>query len=210
MNNDEIGNNFNEKDIQDISDISSDSGSVSSNEAQNDSNNVAVAGFILSLIGLHIVGLILSIVGLKKSKEKNNKGKGLSIAGIVISSIGIIFIAIIIAVLLISIKDVTNSAYDAKNDSVINTYKMIKKSAEQNIMLSSLGDTNITCTKDNCYENYNYNKEYFDVMITDKGTYYELEIDAIGDFSNVNLNDRCNDLEATCMGNTIIGKINKE
>ena len=56
----------------------------------------------------------------------------------------------------------------------------------------------------------NYNKEYYDVMITDKGTYYELEIDAIGDFSNVNLNDRCNDLEATCMGNTIIGKINKE
>ena len=47
-------------------------------------------------------------------------------------------------------------------------------------------------------------------MITDKGTYYELEIDAIGDFSNVKLNDRCNDLEATCMGNTIIGKINKE
>ena len=207
MNNNEIGNNFNEKDIQDISDISSNSGSVSSNEVQNESNNVAVAGFILSLIGLHIVGLILSIVGLKKSKEKNNKGKGLSIAGIVISSIGIIFITIIIAVLLISIKD---SVYDAKSSSVIDTYKMIKKSAEQNIMLSSLGDTNITCTKDNCYENYNYNKEYFDVMITDKGTYYELEIDAIGDFSNVNLNDRCNDLEATCMGNTIIGKINKE
>ena len=168
---------------------------------------MAVAGFILSLIGLHIVGLILSIVGLKKSKEKNNKGKGLSIAGIVISSVGIIFITIIIAVLLISIKD---SVYDAKSSSVIDTYKMIKKSAEQNIILSSLGDTNITCTKDNCYENYNYNKEYFDVMITDKGTYYELEIDAIGDFSNVNLNDKCNDLEATCMGNTIIGKINKE
>lgn len=207
MNNNEIGNNFNEKDIQDISDISSNSGSVSSNEVQNESNNVAVAGFILSLIGLHIVGLILSIVGLKKSKEKNNKGKGLSIAGIVISSVGIIFITIIIAVLLISIKD---SVYDAKSSSVIDTYKMIKKSAEQNIMLSSLGDTNITCTKDNCYENYNYNKEYYDVMITDKGTYYELEIDAIGDFSNVKLNDRCNDLEATCMGNTIIGKINKE
>lgn len=207
MNNNEIGNNFNEKDIQDISDISSNSGSVSSNEVQNESNNVAVAGFILSLIGLHIVGLILSIVGLKKSKEKNNKGKGLSIAGIVISSVGIIFITIIIAVLLISIKD---SAYDAKSGSVIDTYKMIKKSAEQNIILSSLGDTNITCTKDNCYENYNYNKEYYDVMITDKGTYYELEIDAIGDFSNVNLNDKCNDLEATCMGNTIIGKINKE
>lgn len=130
MNNNEIGNNFNENDMQDISDIPSNSGSVSSNEVQNESNNVAVAGFILSLIGLHIVGLILSIVGLKKSKEKNNKGKGLSIAGIVISSIWIIFIAIIIAVLLILIKDVTNSAYDAKNGSVIDTYKMIKKSAE--------------------------------------------------------------------------------
>ena len=59
MNNNEIGNNFNENDMQDISDIPSNSGSVSSNEVQNESNNVAVAGFILSLIGT--ASLIISI-----------------------------------------------------------------------------------------------------------------------------------------------------
>ena len=51
------------------------------------SNGVAIAGFVLALIGgflLDIVGLILSIVGLNKSKECNS-GKGLAIAGIIIA-----------------------------------------------------------------------------------------------------------------------------
>lgn len=68
---------------------------------------MAVSGFICSLIGLvllllwpisipaEVVGLILSAVGLKKSKERNGSGKGLAIAGIVLSSIGLAIVLII-------------------------------------------------------------------------------------------------------------------
>ncbi len=64
-------------------------------------NNMALAGFICSISGLitcgivSIVGLILSIVGLNKSKELNGEGKGLAIAGIVIGAIETISIIII-------------------------------------------------------------------------------------------------------------------
>ena len=62
------------------------------------SNGVAIAGFVLALIGgflLDIVGLILSIVGLNKSKECNS-GKGLAIAGIIIAIVKLILGIIII------------------------------------------------------------------------------------------------------------------
>ena len=68
---------------------------------------MAVSGFICSLVGLvlllfwpisipaEVVGLILSAVGLQKSKERNGSGKGLAIAGIVLSSIGLAIVLII-------------------------------------------------------------------------------------------------------------------
>ena len=58
-----------------------------------ESNPLAIAGFVISLISLFccgstsFLGLIFSIVGLVESKKKNNAGKGLAIAGIVISAI---------------------------------------------------------------------------------------------------------------------------
>ena len=64
-------------------------------------NNMALAGFICSISGLitcgivSIVGLILSIVGLNKSKELNGEGRGLAIAGIVIGAIETISVIII-------------------------------------------------------------------------------------------------------------------
>ena len=62
-------------------------------------NGLAIAGFVVSLVSLlccgyiSIVGLILSIVGLNKSKETNS-GKGLAIAGIIISAIALVFVII--------------------------------------------------------------------------------------------------------------------
>lgn len=52
-------------------------------------NSMAIAGFILSLLGSAIIGLILSIIGFNNSKkpEYAGDGRGLAIAGIVISSI---------------------------------------------------------------------------------------------------------------------------
>lgn len=52
------------------------------------SNGMAVAGFILSFF-FALLGLIFSIIGLKKSKETNS-GKGLSIAGIIISTLNMV------------------------------------------------------------------------------------------------------------------------
>lgn len=54
----------------------------------NTSNGMATAGFILSFF-VPLLGLIFSIIGLKKVKE-TNKGKGLSTAGIIISSIAML------------------------------------------------------------------------------------------------------------------------
>lgn len=59
-------------------------------------NIIAIVGFIFSFF-FSLVGLILSIVGLKKSKELNN-GKALSIAGIIISSLSLLYIVFIIII----------------------------------------------------------------------------------------------------------------
>ena len=64
------------------------------------SNGMAVAGFVISLVSLCCCGslnwlsLIFSIIGLVKSKDVNGSGKGLAIAGIIISCIGVIIFLI--------------------------------------------------------------------------------------------------------------------
>lgn len=58
------------------------------NNSNEKTNVLAIIGFILSFF-VAIVGLILSILGLRES-SKTNRGKGLSIAGIIISCIQII------------------------------------------------------------------------------------------------------------------------
>ena len=55
------------------------------------SNGMAIAGFVLSFF-IPLLGLIFSILGLKRSKETNN-GKGLSTAGIIISCITMVIIS---------------------------------------------------------------------------------------------------------------------
>ena len=60
-------------------------------------NGMATGGFVCSLIGLiffplEIIGLILSIIGLTRSRRMNGAGRGLAIAGIVLGVIGIIYL----------------------------------------------------------------------------------------------------------------------
>lgn len=81
--------------------------------SSNGENNIAIAGFILSFI-IPIIGLILSIIGLKKSKETNN-GRGLSIAGIVISTIFTIISIIAIFLIFSSAMSVTKTMTNAKD-----------------------------------------------------------------------------------------------
>ena len=50
---------------------------------------MALAGFICSFF-IAIVGLILSIIGYRNSKELNGEGRGLAIAGIIISIVSMV------------------------------------------------------------------------------------------------------------------------
>jgi uncharacterized protein YneF (UPF0154 family) len=72
-------------------------------------NGVAIAGMVLGIISLGlfcvwyvaipcaVVGLILSAVGLKKSKEIGGKGKGMATTGLVLSVIAL-GLAIVLAI----------------------------------------------------------------------------------------------------------------
>ena len=65
----------------------------------NKTNGLAIAGLVLSILfWTSLIGLILSIVGLQKSKteEYNGSGRGVAIAGIVI---GAVFLAILVITL---------------------------------------------------------------------------------------------------------------
>ena len=55
-------------------------------------NGMAIAGFVLSLLGCTLLGIIFSAVALNQiGKQPNQGGKGLAIAGLVI---GIVFMII--------------------------------------------------------------------------------------------------------------------
>lgn len=59
-------------------------------------NNLAVAGFVLSICGIcngitFIIGLILSAVGLNQTKKTGQDGRGLAIAGTIIGAVGTAF-----------------------------------------------------------------------------------------------------------------------
>ena len=81
------------------------------------SNGMAIAGFILSFF-IPLLGLIFSIIGLKRSKEAN-KGKGLSTAGIIISCITMV-ITIIMGI--ISFSAVSDTIDKAQQQTEYNRY----------------------------------------------------------------------------------------
>ena len=63
-------------------------------------NTFAIVGFVLSLLGGSLISLILSIIGLKKSRlpEYCGNGKGFAVAGIILSSLALFGIIITIGV----------------------------------------------------------------------------------------------------------------
>ncbi len=81
------------------------------------SNGMAIAGFILSFF-IPLLGLIFSILGLKRSKETNN-GKGLSTAGIIISCITMV-ITLIMGI--ISFSAVSDTIDKAQQQTEYNRY----------------------------------------------------------------------------------------
>lgn len=78
------------------------------NSGQTQSNGMAIAGFVLSFF-IPLLGLIFSIIGLKRSKETNN-GKGLSTAGIIISCITMVITLIIGIISFSAVSDTIDKA----------------------------------------------------------------------------------------------------
>ena len=70
--------------------------------SESSSNTLSIVGFIFSFF-IPIVGLICSIIGMKKSTTLNGKGKGLAVAGIIISIISIVISVISIMSLMSTI-----------------------------------------------------------------------------------------------------------
>ena len=60
-------------------------------------NGMAIAGFVCSFF-VSLVGLILSIIGLKQTKERNEKGHGLALAGVIISAASMAIAVILVVV----------------------------------------------------------------------------------------------------------------
>lgn len=87
------------------------------NSGQTQSNGMAIAGFVLSFF-IPLLGLIFSILGLKRSKETNT-GKGLSTAGIIISCITMV-ITLIIGI--ISFSAVSDTIDKAQQQNEYNRY----------------------------------------------------------------------------------------
>ena len=72
---------------------------------QKQTNGMAIAGFVVSLVStllccgaFNVISLVLSIVGLVQAKKINGSGKGLAIAGIIISALFLV-ISLILTVL---------------------------------------------------------------------------------------------------------------
>ncbi len=90
---------------------------------QGKKNGLAIAGLVCSLCGIitcgftSIIGLILSIVGLSKSKKMNDEGKGLAIGGIVSGALIIILYVFVFIFMAGSIYSVTNKIINGTDNN---------------------------------------------------------------------------------------------
>jgi len=64
---------------------------------ENPGKTLGIVGLVLSILGFNVIALIISILGLSKSK-KAGQGNGFALAGIIISSLSIVVLIIVIIV----------------------------------------------------------------------------------------------------------------
>ena len=124
-------------------------------------NGLAIAGFVCSLYGLitcgitSVIGLVLSIIGLNKSKELNGKNKGMAIAGIVISAIIIIIYVIMMFFAGTTMAYLKNRVTDGVKNSIINEKKSVNKTFEFEDLEITVSDTYTFDTIENSFSEYN-------------------------------------------------------
>lgn len=98
-------------------------------------NSFAIAGFICSIVGFlmvgiaSIAGLILSIIGLKKSNINNEKYKVYALVGLILSIIKIIIMALTVAFVILMIKDVSllDNVFKEKEPTLVESNLVIEE-----------------------------------------------------------------------------------
>jgi hypothetical protein len=79
--------------------------------ATNPGQGLGIASLVLALLGVSLVGLILGIIGMKKSKEAG-MSNGLALAGVIISAIGLVFgVLWLIFVVIVGVAGEASSTY---------------------------------------------------------------------------------------------------
>ena len=73
------------------------------NQQIKQTNTPAIVGLVLAIFQFNIISLIVSLIGLSKSKQLNGEGRGIAIAGIALSVIQIIFAIFIIVMTILSL-----------------------------------------------------------------------------------------------------------
>jgi len=71
--------------------------------ASTQTSGLAIAAFVISILGIHPVGLILGIIALKKIKNSQNTltGRGLALAAVIISSVFMILGTILFGIIIL-------------------------------------------------------------------------------------------------------------
>ena len=144
-------------------------------ETTEKTNGFAVAGLVCSLCGLitcgftSLIGLVLSIIGLSKSKNNNGNGKGLAIGGIISGVIILIINIIIITIFTLAmtgiVSDTTKTAKRIIEDSNerVSTYTFGKTLTFRNLKIK-LGKDYQILTVDKTTSPY-YGKQYIKMPI---------------------------------------------
>lgn len=87
-------------------------------QAENPGKGLGIASLVTSLVGLGLVGVILGIIGLVKSK-KAGMGNGFALAGLIIGVINVIGVLIFSIVIGAGILEIAQQCLDSTTGTVV-------------------------------------------------------------------------------------------
>lgn len=140
-------------------------------------------------------------------KNNNKKNKIGFIVAMIVIAVVLLTLGAKILIPIVATKQINSTISTAKLNSIIDEYRIIEKNVKTFVYIEQTA----TCDSE-CYKLYDYNEKNFDIKVTDKDTYYQIELKAIGEtYKGANLDsDKCKNLSnAVCKGNEITGKVYK-
>lgn len=132
-------------------------------------NSMAITGFVLAFL-MPLLGLILSIVGLRQVKKRGEGGKTLAVAGIIVSAVTIAIATLIIALVFIAVPSISKQARDTERQSDINTiFVELESYFEDQRRYPTLDELN-----DSAWRSDNVPALYNEALVDPNGTITEL------------------------------------